>query len=115
MAHECIIPKKEIIVPVLLNKVYDLIYGKFDKEQGDMVKSLADAFLSPVSDQDLHQHTESDLYGAVVSIWHTLNAIKQDQVSIKVFNPSLSQHGWKSTHTIIEIVCPDRPFLVDSI
>ncbi|KOO12138.1 hypothetical protein AKJ18_25505, partial [Vibrio xuii] len=33
----------------------------------------------------------------------------------RVFNPTVSRQGWQSTHTIVEIVIPDGPFLVDSI
>ena len=32
-----------------------------------------------------------------------------------MFNPTLEEHGWQSTHTIIEIVNDDMPFLVDSV
>ena len=31
------------------------------------------------------------------------------------FNPTIEEHGWQSTHTIIEIVNDDMPFLVDSV
>jgi ABC-type polar amino acid transport system ATPase subunit len=34
---------------------------------------------------------------------------------VRVFNPSIEEHGWQSTHTIIEIVNDDMPFLVDSV
>ncbi|MFX8786199.1 hypothetical protein ABTM90_20465, partial [Acinetobacter baumannii] len=32
-----------------------------------------------------------------------------------VYNPRLAEHGWASTHTVVEIVNDDMPFLVDSI
>lgn len=34
---------------------------------------------------------------------------------IRIFSPSKSDYGWKSEKTVIEILCDDRPFLVDSI
>ena len=34
---------------------------------------------------------------------------------VRVFNPTIEEHGWQSTHTIIEIVNDDMPFLVDSV
>ena len=36
------------------------------------------------------------------------------QAKVRVFNPTVEEHGWQSTHTIIEIVNDDMPFLVDS-
>src|SRR5690554_7651127 len=38
-----------------------------------------------------------------------------NEVRFRAFNPRLDQHGWESTHTIIEIVNDDMPFLVDSV
>ncbi|GAL03557.1 NAD-specific glutamate dehydrogenase large form [Photobacterium aphoticum] len=38
-----------------------------------------------------------------------------DKISVRVYNPTLSRYGWQSTHTVVEIVTPDRPFLVDSV
>ena len=34
---------------------------------------------------------------------------------VRAFNPTLEEHGWQSTHTIVEIVNDDMPFLVDSV
>ena len=34
---------------------------------------------------------------------------------VRVFNPTRDEHGWQSTHTIVEIVNDDMPFLVDSV
>ena len=34
---------------------------------------------------------------------------------MRVYNPRLEQHGWQSTHTVVEIVNDDMPFLVDSV
>jgi NAD-specific glutamate dehydrogenase len=34
---------------------------------------------------------------------------------VRIYNPSAEEHGWQSTHTVIEIVNDDMPFLVDSI
>ena len=34
---------------------------------------------------------------------------------VRVFNPTLREHGYVSPHTVIEMVNDDMPFLVDSI
>ncbi|MDZ7843012.1 MAG: NAD-glutamate dehydrogenase [Gammaproteobacteria bacterium] len=34
---------------------------------------------------------------------------------IRIFNPTIATHGWQSTHTIVEVVTDDMPFLVDSV
>ncbi|EAS64631.1 NAD-glutamate dehydrogenase [Photobacterium angustum] len=103
------------VVPVLLEKVYDLIKSKVDDIQQPLVEVFAKSLLNQLADDDLFQRNESDLYGAVLSLWHHLVKNDPQQISVRVYNPTLSQHGWKSTHTVVEIVMPDKPFLVDSV
>ena len=106
---------RETVVPVLLEKVYKLIQDKLDLAHRPLVTQLAQHLFSNVSHDDLTQRNESDLYGAVVSLWHHINEKKADEISVRVFNPTVSRQGWQSTHTIVEIVVPDSPFLVDSV
>ncbi|SEG22111.1 NAD-glutamate dehydrogenase [Vibrio hangzhouensis] len=106
---------REPVVPVLLEKVYQLIESKVEGANQPLVTKLAKHIFSNVSPDDLLQRNESDLYGAVVSLWHHLNEKKYDEISVRVFNPTVSRHGWQSTHTILEIAVPDSPFLVDSV
>ena len=34
---------------------------------------------------------------------------------VRVYNPQFEEHGWQSTHTAVEIVTDDMPFLIDSV
>jgi glutamate dehydrogenase len=40
---------------------------------------------------------------------------KPGQAAIRIFNPTLDEHGWDSPHTVIQIVNDDMPFLVDTV
>ncbi|PMH46498.1 NAD-glutamate dehydrogenase [Vibrio sp. 10N.286.49.B3] len=106
---------RETVVPVLIEKVYQLIHEKLGVTYQPLVTQLAQHLFNNIAQQDLHHRNESDLYGAVVSLWHHVNEKKAQDISVRVFNPTVSQQGWQSTHTIVEIVVPDGPFLVDSI
>ncbi len=106
---------RDPIIPVLLEKVYELIKGKIDKVQQPVVETLAKRILEQISDEDLLARNESDLYGAVLSLWHLLNQHDQAEIVVKVYNPTLAGNGWQSTHTIVEILTPDCAFLVDSV
>ncbi|AKC85406.1 NAD-glutamate dehydrogenase [Pseudoxanthomonas suwonensis] len=35
--------------------------------------------------------------------------------NVRVFNPTLADHGWESAYTVLQIVNDDMPFLVDSV
>jgi glutamate dehydrogenase len=34
---------------------------------------------------------------------------------VRVYNPDYERHGWQSTHTAVEVLHHDLPFLVDSV
>ena len=47
---------------------------------------------------------------------HALAARRQrGETHVSVFTPTLSEHGWTSRRTIVDICTDDAPFLVDSI
>ncbi len=106
---------KDALQPVLIEKVQKLIEEKFELRQQPLVIRLAHHLLKNISLDDLVEKTESDLYGAVISLWHHINESDPNKLSISVFNPQVSKDGWQSSHTVIEIVLPDSPFLVDSV
>ncbi|EGU39511.1 NAD-specific glutamate dehydrogenase [Vibrio ichthyoenteri ATCC 700023] len=106
---------RDTLMPVLLEKVYQLIQDKLELAQRPLVTQLAQHLFSNIAHDDLIERNESDLYGAVVSLWHHINDKQANEFSVRVFNPTVSRQGWKSTHTIVEIVVKDSPFLVDSV
>ncbi len=56
-----------------------------------------------------------DLYGAALGLWRFARARSAGEPRVRVYNPTLEEHGWQSTHTVVEIVNDDMPFLVDSV
>ena len=100
---------------VILKNVSQLIKKKVPKESAGLVEQFATLLYRNISSLDLSARNDSDMYGATLSLWSSLNEHKDKEPVIHVFNPSVSEHGWKSSHTIIEIIIEDMPFLVDSI
>ena len=100
---------------VILSNVAQLIQQKVNDKTAPLVEQFAHLLYGNLSSLDLDHRNESDMYGAVLSLWSSLNEHKDDAPVIHVFNPSVSRNGWKSSHTIIEVIIQDMPFLVDSI
>ncbi|NQZ08595.1 MAG: NAD-glutamate dehydrogenase [Algicola sp.] len=100
---------------VLLDNVSKLIHKKVKGKQRPLVEIFASKLYRNMSKDDLVNRHDSDLYGAALSLWHSFNQQPIDGTEIRVFNPELSRHGWESSHTIIEIIVRDMPFLVDSV
>ncbi|WP_448212983.1 NAD-glutamate dehydrogenase [Colwellia sp. MEBiC06753] len=100
---------------VLLKNVAQFIQQKVPAETAPLVEQFAQLLYGNISNVDLAHRNDSDMYGATMSLWNSLNGHKDDAPVIKVFNPEVSKHGWKSSHTIIEVIVQDMPFLVDSL
>jgi len=100
---------------VILKNVAQLIKKKVPQESAGLVEHFANLLYSNISSLDLANRNDSDMYGATLSLWSSLNTHKDESPVIHVFNPSVSNNGWKSSHTVIEIIVKDMPFLVDSI
>ncbi|MEG3768659.1 NAD-glutamate dehydrogenase, partial [Alteromonas sp. 14N.309.X.WAT.G.H12] len=100
---------------VLLDNVFALIEKNIDAQQKALVKQFAHHLFHTISNEDLDGRTDSDLYGATLSLWNVFSQFDKTAPYIKVFNPEIAKHGWHSTHTIVEIIVEDMPFLVDSV
>jgi glutamate dehydrogenase len=100
---------------VILKNVAQLIKKKVPQDTADLVEQFATLLYGNISSLDLSNRNDSDMYGATLSLWSTLNEYTDDKPIIHVFNPSVSKNGWKSSHTVIEVIVKDMPFLVDSI
>ncbi|MEM7171722.1 MAG: NAD-glutamate dehydrogenase [Pseudomonadota bacterium] len=68
-----------------------------------------------VPPDDVRGESPANLAGGTLALWNTLQQRKPGTAKVNVYNPDPKTHGWDSTHTIIEIVNDDMPFLVDSI
>ncbi len=100
---------------VILSNVAQLIKQKVSSETAPLVEQFAELLYQNISTLDLAHRNDSDMYGATLSLWNSLNDHQDEAEIINVFNPQVSKHGWKSSHTVIEIIVKDMPFLVDSV
>ncbi|AYA64492.1 NAD-glutamate dehydrogenase [Alteromonas sp. RKMC-009] len=100
---------------VLLDNVFSLIEKKVDAQQNALVKQFGQHLFQTISNDDLEDRNDSDLYGATLSLWNEFSSFDPSSPYIRVFNPEIAKHGWHSSHTIVEIIVRDMPFLVDSV
>ncbi len=98
-----------------LDEVQQLVRAKVTPTQRAAVADFAARYYRDVEAEDLVERQTADLYGAALSHWNFARKREPGHARIRVFNPTLEEHGWQSTHTIIEIVNDDMPFLVDSV
>ncbi|MCK4843203.1 MAG: NAD-glutamate dehydrogenase [Methylococcales bacterium] len=98
----------------LLSDLFSYIKKKLQGKQADTLIKFSRQYYQSVFFDDLDKIVIEDLYGAVLSHWNLALTFNTEQ-KIRVYNPTLEDHGWQSKHTIVEIVVKDRPFLLQSL
>src|SRR5262245_2839302 len=97
-----------------MEEILALARAKAAPEKRDAVERFVNAYFQQVAPEDLMERRADDLYGAALSHWNFARKREPGKPKLRVFNPTVEEHGWQSTHTVIEIVNDDMPFLVDS-
>ena len=99
----------------LMEEVTALARERVGGEDLDLVLAFITGYYAGVSPDDLAEREAGDLYGAAAAHLNLARRRTPGTPKIRVYNPRIEQHGWQSTHTIVEIVTDDMPFLVDSV
>ena len=99
----------------LMDDVTALVRERVSAEDLDLVLPFVDRYYAGVSPDDLAERSPGDLYGAAMAHLNLARRRAPGAPKVRVYNPQVEQHGWQSTHTIIEVVTDDMPFLVDSV
>jgi len=103
---------------VILGKLADKVRERFDRADKSQVESVIDFsryFYAAAPLDELATKRIEDLYGATVALWDFMQHRAPGKPKIRVFNPKFEDHGWQGTHTIVEILAPDRAFVVESM
>jgi len=99
----------------IIDNVVKKVNQKMSVDQSALCSKFVRQFLETVSFDDLVEWDMDDLYGALVNLWSLMLVRKPGETKIRIYNPELERHGWQTTHTVVEILTNDMPFLVDSL
>ncbi|WP_326690006.1 MULTISPECIES: NAD-glutamate dehydrogenase [unclassified Streptomyces] len=65
--------------------------------------------------EDLADRDPVDILGAALAHYRLAQDRPQGTANVRVYSPSIDENGWSNTHTVVEVVTDDMPFLVDSV
>lgn len=99
----------------ILDSLNQRLKEKLSPDAVEQISSFARQYYQISTYEELSERSPDNLYGATIASWEFLQKLPDNQPKIRVYNPDLEQHGWRAQHTVIEILQPDIPFLVDSI
>ncbi len=98
-----------------IKQVISRINDKLPAKQRALASAFTENFYESTAPGDILERSTLNLYGAALAQWHIAYKRPKNKYVLNVYNPRMEEHGWQSTHTIIELVIDDMPFLVDSI
>jgi glutamate dehydrogenase len=85
------------------------------KTKTDLAEKFARLYYAEVDPEELEARAPIDLQGAAAAHLAFGRKFTPGKAKVRAYNPVPEQHGWQSTHTVIEVVNDDMPFLVDSV
>lgn len=99
----------------LIEKIRTEIDKRLSGTIKDQARGFIDRYFSGVHLRDLAAIDAEALFGAALAHMKLGATRKAGDIIVRVYNPTLEEHGWTSDHTVVEVVCDDSPFLVDSL
>ncbi|MCY0966503.1 NAD-glutamate dehydrogenase [Parathalassolituus penaei] len=99
----------------MLTALREIINDRNAAPQAALLTRFSNLYYANVPADELLARPATDLYGATLSSWHFVQQRQTGEAKVRVFNPDHENHGWQCSHTVVEVVCEDMPFLVDSI
>src|SRR6266550_4318546 len=84
-----------------LDEVLRLVRAKVAPDMRSLLERFVQRYFSQLDPEDLAERQPADLYGAALSHWNFARKRKPGTARLRVFNPSLEEHGWQSLHMIM--------------
>ena len=107
--------KKKIQSNEIIEDVITLVRKHVETSQQAILEAFIHKYYSNTAVEDLAEIEAVNLYGAALAHWNFIHNRKIGSAGVRIYNPQFEKHGWQSTHTVVEIVIEDKPFLVDSV
>ena len=98
-----------------LAQVAAYLRARLEGAEAAQLGEFVTTFYARVPPEDVVATEVTTLYGAALSCLRFAATRRPGEARVRVYNPRLEEHGWKSTHTVVEVVIDDMPFIVDSV
>jgi glutamate dehydrogenase len=82
---------------------------------GQSLEPFLSRYYRHMATEDLLARGAEDLLGAALSHQELAVSRPVGTANVRVFTPTVEEHGWSCGHTVIEIVTDNMEFLVDSV
>ncbi|MGQ4388098.1 NAD-glutamate dehydrogenase [Streptomyces sp. SAS_270] len=81
----------------------------------DTVLAFLQRYYLHTAPEDLTDRDPVDVFGAAFSHYRLAEIRPQGTANVRVHTPTVEENGWTCSHSVVEVVTDDMPFLVDSV
>ncbi|OWY39408.1 glutamate dehydrogenase [Xenophilus sp. AP218F] len=99
----------------LIADIQAVAESKLSAKETQQLAAFFPIYFEETEHADLRQFSSLDLFGAAMAHYEFAGKRAAGQAKCRIYNPDFERDGWQSTHTVIEVVNDDMPFLIDSI
>jgi glutamate dehydrogenase len=105
---------KGAVSAVSRESLMEQIAGQLSGTRQEEVRRFIAEFLRRVPSGDLARRGATDWLALASGMLDFLRERRGGVIKLRVFNPTLAEDGFESSHSVVQIVTDDMPFLVDS-
>ncbi|WP_328910481.1 NAD-glutamate dehydrogenase [Streptomyces sp. NBC_00234] len=89
--------------------------GREDRPSEGTLLAYLQRYYLHTAPEDLSGRDPVDVFGAASSHYRLAENRPQGTANVRVHTPTVEENGWTSSHSVVEVVTDDMPFLVDSV
>lgn len=99
----------------LITDIQSVAQSKLSASESERLVPFFSCYFEEAEHGDLRRFSSLDLFGAAAVHYEFARRRLVGSHKIRIYNPEFERDGWQSTHSVIELVTDDMPFLIDSL
>ena len=99
----------------VIQEVCSRVRDHLGADDAELVQAFVRQYYRWIAEEDIVERDPLDLYGLALGHFNFARERQAGTPKVRVYNPRFESHGWQSTHTAVEVVTDDMPFLIDSV
>ncbi len=100
---------------ITVEQLQSWLKGRMPEADHESACNLVEHIYRRYQLHDLSSQSVDDRYGSLLCLWQFIQQRSSGQALVRAYNPEPEEHHWHSTHSVIEVLAGDMPFLVASI
>ncbi len=98
-----------------IDAIIDSLRARLSAARLGDAERLTRQFLKRVPADELLARGPGNWAALVAGLFEFVEVRLADTANVRVYNPTQLEHGWDASHTVVQIVTDDSPFLIDSV